>query len=130
MHYCPDLYSHVERGLGEITVEHRTTYRYRRAVEFGEHRLMFRPRDSHDMRLLETALVIEPQAEIRWLHDVFTNSIAIARFAAPAPELSFFSRIRLEHYGIEETSFPLAPYAATYPFSMVEKSSAFSLTAT
>ena len=37
-----------------LTVSHTTTYSYAQPVMFGEHRLMFRPRDSHDMRLLET----------------------------------------------------------------------------
>ncbi len=42
--------------MQRLTVEHRTTYRYRRAVKFGVHRLMFRPRESHDLRLLDSRL--------------------------------------------------------------------------
>lgn len=98
-------------------VEHRTVYRYQKPVSFGEHRLMFRPRDSHDLRLMDSALVINPVAEVRWMHDVFSNSIAIARFAEPASELRFESRIEIEHYGLEDPSFPIEPYARTYPFS-------------
>ena len=33
-------------------IKHTTTYRYRQPVRFGEHRVMFRPRDSHDLRVL------------------------------------------------------------------------------
>ncbi len=98
-------------------VEHKTLYRYRQPVPFGEHRLMFRPRDSHDLRLIDSALVINPRAEVRWMHDVFSNSIAIARFAEPASELRFESRIEIEHYGLSDPSFPIEPYARTYPFS-------------
>ena len=98
-------------------VEHSTVYHYRQPVSFGEHRLMFRPRDSHDLRLMDSALVINPVAEVRWMHDVFSNSIAIARFAEPASELRFESRIEIEHYGLEDPSFPIEPYARTYPFS-------------
>jgi hypothetical protein len=36
-----------------LTVHHATTYRYAEPVGFGEHRLMMRPRDSHDLRLQE-----------------------------------------------------------------------------
>ncbi|MEI9904002.1 MAG: transglutaminase N-terminal domain-containing protein [Asticcacaulis sp.] len=36
-----------------LRVHHVTTYSYRRPVGFGQHRLMFRPRDSYDQRLLE-----------------------------------------------------------------------------
>jgi len=100
-----------------LTVHHTTLYRYRRPVAFGEHRLMFRPRDSHDMRLLSTALRIEPEATVRWLHDVFGNSITIATFEATAERLLFESSFTLEHYGVEETDFPILPYARTMPFT-------------
>ncbi len=100
-----------------LTVTHTTVYRYRRPVRFGEHRLMFRPRDSHDLRLADSALTISPGAEVRWMHDVFSNSIAIASFDEPAEELRFKSRIVIEHYGLENPDFVIEPYAQTYPFS-------------
>ena len=101
-----------------LSVHHTTVYRYARPVRFGEHRLMFRPRDSHDLRLIDTSLTISPSAEVRWLHDVFSNSIAIASFTEPAAELRFDSQITVEHYGLEGVpEFPLEPYARTYPFS-------------
>lgn len=99
-----------------LTVRHTTIYSYAEPVTFGEHRLMFRPRDSHDMRLLETNLAISPRAKVRWLHDVFGNSIAVATFTRTATELRFESTFRLEHYGVSETDFPLAATAETYPF--------------
>ena len=37
-----------------LTVRHITTYRYRKPVAFGEHRMMFRPRDSYDQRLINS----------------------------------------------------------------------------
>ncbi|GAB4392986.1 MAG: transglutaminase family protein [Kiloniellaceae bacterium] len=100
-----------------LTVTHTTVYRYRNPVRFGEHRLMFRPRDSHDLRLVDSKLTIAPAAEVRWLHDVFSNSIAIASFEELAAELSFESRIMLEHFGLEDPAFVIEPYAQTYPFS-------------
>jgi hypothetical protein len=102
--------------MKSLTVRHITTYMYTEPVQFGEHRLMFRPRDSHDMRLLSTSLTISPPAQVRWLHDVFGNSIAIATFAEAASELSFTSEIVLEHFGITKTDFPLDHQAETYPF--------------
>jgi len=103
--------------MTRLTVRHVTLYRYRRPVGFGEHRLMFRPRDSHDLRLIRTALTIEPAAEVRWLHDVFSNSIAIAAFRDQAAELRFESEIEIEHYGLDYPEFLLEPAARTYPFS-------------
>ncbi len=81
-----------------LTVRHVTTYRYRHPVSFGEHRLMVRPRDSYDQRLLEANLHIIPEpSELRWVHDVFGNCVAIARFSGTACELRFDSTIRLDH---------------------------------
>jgi len=101
-----------------FTIQHVTTYRYARPVRLGPHRLMFRPRDSHDLRLLSASLTISPPAAVlRWLHDVFGNSVAIAEFAGEASELRFQSDITLEHYGLHSPEFPIAEYARTYPFS-------------
>lgn len=100
-----------------LTVEHKTVYRYAQPVSFGEHRLMCRPRDSHDLRLIDTALSISPAASIRWLHDVFGNSIAIAQFSAPAQELVFTSSFQAEHYPVEPEELVIESYARHLPFS-------------
>jgi hypothetical protein len=34
-----------------LTIQHKTTYRYRQPVSLGAHRLMLRPRESRDLRL-------------------------------------------------------------------------------
>jgi transglutaminase-like putative cysteine protease len=102
-----------------LTVSHKTVYRYARPVRFGDHRMMLRPRDSHDLRLIDTALSITPPASVRWLHDVFGNSIAIASFRDAADELVVHSSFRAEHFPLAEPAFAdeLEPYARTYPFS-------------
>lgn len=100
-----------------LSVEHRTTYRYAAPVRLNEHRLMCRPRDSHDLRLLETALNITPAATIRWLHDVLGNSIAIASFSEPATELVFESRFRAEHYPAKAQQMVVENYARHLPFN-------------
>jgi len=79
-----------------LTVRHVTTYRYRRPVAFGEHRMMFRPRDSYDQRLIDSRLLITPEpASLRWIHDPFGNCVALARFDTRASELRFESTIRV-----------------------------------
>ena len=35
-----------------LTIHHKTEYRYAHPVAFGEHRIMLRPRDGHDLRVL------------------------------------------------------------------------------
>ena len=100
-----------------LTVTHTTTYRYANPVTFGEHRMMMRPRDSHDLRLLETALLIRPAGKVRWIHDVFGNSVALARFDKPATELHVESRFRAEHYPLAANSVEIEAYARRYPFT-------------
>ncbi len=100
-----------------LTIEHRTAYRYAKPVSFHEHRLMCRPRDSHDLRLLDTALKITPAASVRWLHDVFGNSIAIASFTEQAAELVFESSFRAEHYPAEPQQVVVEEYASHLPFN-------------
>ena len=78
-----------------LTVQHKTAYRYANPVTFGDHRMMMRPRDSHDLRLVDTALTIAPAASVRWMHDVFGNSVAVAHFTRPARELLVESRFEL-----------------------------------
>src|ERR1700729_1936094 len=100
-----------------LTVHHSTVYRYSEPVGLGEHRMMFRPRESHDLRLIRTRLAITPQpANLRWLHDPFDNSVAIAAFEGTTRELSFESTVTLEHFESTVPEYPLEDYAKTYPF--------------
>jgi transglutaminase-like putative cysteine protease len=99
-------------------VRHVTTYRYKQPVAFGEHRMMLRPRDSYDQKLLDARLAITPEpADIRWVHDVFGNCVAIASFAGRAQELRFESVIRLDHSPTNALAFQIEEYAARYPFT-------------
>jgi transglutaminase-like putative cysteine protease len=99
-----------------LNVRHATTYRYSCPVLLGDHRLMLRPRDSHDLRLIQTSLNISPAASVRWLHDVFGNSIAVASFDKPTTELRIESNLRLETYLAKLPEFRITPEAANYPF--------------
>ena len=98
-------------------LRHATTYRYNQAIEFGEHRMIFRPRDSHDVRLIDAMLTISPPASVRWHHDLFGNSIAVATFADRSDVLSIISEIKVEHYVEELPEFVIEPYARRFPFS-------------
>jgi len=100
-----------------IEIVHRTRYDYAEPVTLGEYRLMFRPRDSHDLRLLHTHLAIVPAGSVRWIHDAFGNSIAIASFTEPAQVLEFTSTIRLEHFGMPPELPAIEAHAVKLPFS-------------
>ena len=99
-----------------LSVRHTTVYRYSRPVVLGDHRLMLRPRDSHDLRLIKTNLILSPPASVRWMHDVFGNSVAIASFAEPSAELRIESSLVLETYAAERPPFQITPNALRYPF--------------
>src|SRR5580698_7473018 len=99
-----------------LTVRHSTLYRYREPVILGEHRMMFRPRASHDLRLIRTNLIITPQpVQLRWLHDPFDNSVAVATFEGTTSELRFESTVALEHFENPILEYPIEEYARTYP---------------
>lgn len=101
-----------------FAIRHQTTYQYRQPVAFGEHRILFRPRESHDQRVLEARMDVTPSpVSVRWMHDVFGNSIALARFNRRATELHFDCFIRVDHSPDDGLQYELAEYAATLPFS-------------
>jgi transglutaminase-like putative cysteine protease len=79
--------------------------------------MMFRPRESHDLRLLKTGLAILPKpSNLRWLHDVFDNSVVIASFDEKASELRFESKVSLEHLEVPTPDYAIVERAKTYPF--------------
>lgn len=103
----------------QLVVRHTTEYHYAEPVTFGQHRLMFRPRDSHSIRLLDTRLAISPAPkQIHWTYDPFGNSVTHVEFdETPSAYLSFTSEIRLIHYEIEPPTNLLLATATTYPFA-------------
>jgi hypothetical protein len=91
-----------------LTIRHVTTYRYRQPVAFGEHRMMLRPRDSQDQRVVEATLQIRPEpVTLRFVQDAFGNHIAIAQFSGRSQELCFDSIVCLEHRPQELTEYNL-----------------------
>jgi transglutaminase-like putative cysteine protease len=79
---------------------------------------MLRPRDSHDLRLLTASLTIDPPpASLRWLHDVFENSVAVASFTQQAAVLRIESLLDLEHFESGQPDCAIETYAETYPFA-------------
>src|SRR5271156_3281564 len=104
--------------MARLTVQHTTTYRYRQPVAFGEHRIMFRPRDSYDQRLVAADIDIAPApASLHWMHDVFNNCVAVARFSGRGDQLRFASSIPRDHLPDDTLEFPTAENARRYPFS-------------
>lgn len=101
-----------------VSINHLTRYRYRRDVSFGEHRILVRPRESYDQRVLRAELSIEPEpTSLRWLQDVFGNAVAIAQFDTRADEMEIRSTAEVEHLPNGPDDIAIEKYAETYPFT-------------
>jgi transglutaminase-like putative cysteine protease len=100
-----------------LTINHKTEYRYSHPVAFGEHTIMLRPLPGHDLRILAHRLAIAPEPmSLRWIHDVFGNSVAIATFDERADTLTFTSTATVEHDPAEEFALTPDDPAFFYPF--------------
>lgn len=107
-----------------VSIRHSTTYRYRAAVGFGEHRMMLRPLEAFDQRLLSAEIDISPDPSLmQHLHDSSGACVGVARFEGRADRLVFDSRVRLDHrpyepFGLETAS--LLPGAVLNPYDPEE----------
>jgi transglutaminase-like putative cysteine protease len=103
-----------------LTIRHLTTYHYKKPVAFGEHRMMLRPRDDDDQKVLESDLEITPEPSgLTWTQDIFGNHVAIACFADRASELRFKSTIRVDHETTGFRATDIDDFARTYPFDYI-----------
>jgi len=81
-----------------LSLHHTTRYSYRKSVGFGQHRMMFRPREGVDQRVIASRLIIDPEPiDLRFSQDVFGNWVGRARFDTHADALTFDSHVMLEH---------------------------------
>lgn len=101
-----------------LTIRHRTVYRYTQPVRFSEHRVLFRPREAHDIDVLSADVRLNVAADVRWIHDVHSNSVAIVLPREDAAELEFDCSVRLRHRGVDNIALPLEPRALTMPVAL------------
>ncbi len=102
--------------MAVLSILHRTEYRYARAVAPGPHRLMLRPRETRELRLLTFQLVLPPGASVTWSHDVAGNSVATAVFAGLSDALVIESRLTVDLTAPVWPVFAIAASAQDYPF--------------
>ena len=101
-----------------LSIKHVTTYHYKRAVAFGEHRMMLRPRDDDDQTVIESELEITPSPkQLAWTKDSLGNHVATTHFGARASELRFASSIRLDHASRDFRATDIEDFARTHPFA-------------
>ena len=89
-------------------------------MEFGPHRLMLRPRESRNLRLLAHDLAFTPAATVTWAHDVSGNAVATAVFRELSDTLVIDSVAKLTLDVDQWPVFDIAASAASYPFLLAE----------
>jgi transglutaminase-like putative cysteine protease len=99
-----------------LRVRHKTTYRFHQAVSLGPHRLMLRPRENRDLRLVSSNVTVTPAATVTWAHDVFGNAVATASFQTMSDRLVIDSMAELQLDAVAWPVFDIAASAISYPF--------------
>lgn len=99
-----------------LNITHRTEYRYANPVSLGSHRMMLRPRETRELRLLSFDLFIQPEASVTWAHDVAGNSVATASFSGLTGTLTLESRMTVDLDAQAWPVFDIAVSAQQYPF--------------
>ena len=102
--------------MKRMRIIHHSRYIYREPVVFHPHRAMLRPREGHDVHIAESTLQVTPAANVRWVRDIYGNSLAIIFFSEPSQELSLLSQIDVDLYDDEPVSCLIDPEARQYPF--------------
>lgn len=101
-----------------LDIKHVTTYLYNRPVSFGKHRMMLLPRNDEDQKILGYQLEITPKPiRLEWSQDIFGNHVATAQFDDRADQLSFVSKVRLEHAPAKFRPADIQASARRYPFT-------------
>ncbi|MFL9828686.1 transglutaminase N-terminal domain-containing protein [Rhodoplanes sp. SY1] len=105
----------------DLRIRHRTTYDYRVPVTLWPHRLMMRPRESHELRFVDYALEVSPDASIGWAQDVLGNTVATATFAAATDRLVVDSVATVRLDVAAWPVFAIAASATSYPFRYADE---------
>ena len=100
-----------------LRIEHRTTYRYSQPVSFGRHRLVVRPREGHELKILRHVLEISPEYDATWSRDVFGNSVALIRFHEEADLLDIRNEVVVERMSPFPSREPREPWKIAFPVS-------------
>lgn len=104
-----------------LRIRHRTTYRYRKPVSLRPHRLMLRPRESRELRLLSMNLMVEPKATVTWAQEIAGNLVATATFRNMSEILAIDSVAEIELDAVQWPIFEISANAIFYPFSYSEE---------
>jgi transglutaminase-like putative cysteine protease len=102
--------------MKRIRIVHSTEYHYNQPVTFGPHRVMMRPREGHDVHIVRGRLDVEPTATVRWLRDIYSNSIAVLTFTEPSRRLRVLGEVDVDLRDNSDFECLIDPNASSFPF--------------
>jgi transglutaminase-like putative cysteine protease len=105
-----------EKTVAALKIHHKTTYRFHQPVRLGPHRLMLRPRENRDLRLMSNTLAITPAATVTWAQDVFGNAVGMATFTTMTDLLVIDSVADILVNAAAWPVFDIDGSAINYPF--------------
>jgi len=88
----------VPSAVTRLIITHETRYTYERPVGFGPHRLLLRPRDSHAIRVNESALIVSPSGPTRWMFDALGNCVCWFTPDRESDELVITSKLVIDRF--------------------------------
>jgi uncharacterized protein (DUF2126 family)/transglutaminase-like putative cysteine protease len=104
-----------------VSLEHRTTYRFDRAVGIGPHVVRLRPAPHTRTPIESYSLTVSPSEHfVNWQQDPFGNYLARLVFPKKATQLSITVGLVADMGVINPFDFFIEDYAESYPFSYPE----------
>ena len=102
--------------MQRFRILHQTDYHFSQFVSLGPHRLLFRPREDHELRIESFDLKISPPASLLWQRDIEGNSVVNATFSHATQYLSIESTAIIQQFNHQPLNFLVDDYALSYPF--------------
>lgn len=100
-----------------VSVQHRTRYRYERAVALGPHEIRLKPAPAGRTPVTAYALAVRPaQHTMNWYHDAAGNPVARVLFPGKIQALEIDVDVTADLAPVNPFDFLVDPVAENYPF--------------
>jgi transglutaminase-like putative cysteine protease len=107
--------------MRRLNIDHVTEYVFQGPVTLLPHRLLLRPRESHNVRIESSILEILPAHTVQWKRDVLDNSVAVVSFCERSNQLRIHSSMVIQHYEDNPFDFLVDDYAVIHPFDYAKE---------